>query len=136
VSIKMDRWGKDHWSTFAYIETRIVDRKGIPDRNNMRTDIDLHPALLGPQLAVFGGNQKYPTRLKGSETVSDHDDWSCLDDAEEYGLIENIGSGINRVYRLKERGKIVAAALRAYKADGKNFASFSYDPANLPGGEE
>lgn len=64
-------FGKDHWSTFAYIETRCVDHKGVPDRNHMRTDRDRHPALAGNMALTI--QKKYPTLARGCE-IPDHDD--------------------------------------------------------------
>lgn len=122
--IEIDRWGKDHWSTFAYIETRIVDHKGVPDVRHMRCDCDLHPQFESPYMTHAAAGKKYPTRLAGGVQVPDHDDWCCLDDAEEAGLLENVGTGLNRVYVLTPWGRKVANALREHKAAGKNFASF------------
>lgn len=119
MPVPIEKFGKDHWSTFAYIETRIVDYKGLPDRRHMRTHAKLHPML-----GHLDGSA-YPTRLKNGETLVEHDDWSCLDDCEEHGLLENIGTGVNRCYKLTESGKKVAAALRDHKAAQKNFADFT-----------
>lgn len=125
--VPMDRWGKDHWSTFAYIETRVVDYGGEPDLRHMRTDVSLHPNM-GPHECVGGGlpidSAKHPTRLRDGASASPHDDWSCLDDAEAAGLLENVGSGANRRYRLTDHGLAVAASLRAHKAGGGSFATF------------
>lgn len=129
VSVPIAKWGVDHWSTFGYIETRIVDCKGVPDRAHMRCDIDLHPGLAGFErgrgLSREEMSKKYPTRLKDDELQENHDDWCCLDDAETEGLLENVGTGIHRVYRLTPKGRAVAAKLRDHKGAGKNFASFS-----------
>lgn len=122
--VPLEKWGKDHWSTFAYIETRIVDRRGIPNKEHMRCDRDLHP-----QFGHRGTTgKKYPTRLNDGTEQADHDDWSCLDDAEAVGLIENKGTGFNRVYVLTEEGKRCAAALRRHKGDGGNFGYFRWEP--------
>lgn len=48
--VPVEMWGKDHWSTFGYIETRCVDHDGVPDREHMRCDTDLHPGLAGTQI--------------------------------------------------------------------------------------
>lgn len=118
--VPIERWGADHWSTFAYIETRIVDHKGCPNIPHMRCDGDLHPQF------AHGGTtgKKYPTRYKGGE-LKDHDDWSCLDDCELIGLLENKGTGMNRVYKLTALGRLVAAQLRAHKAIEGSFATFA-----------
>ena len=68
--IPMSKWGKDHWSTFAYLETLAVDGgKGgwaIPEKARMRTNKKRHPHLLGStgfSSDALNGS-KYPTRLK------------------------------------------------------------------------
>ena len=124
--IPVEMWGKDHWSTFAYIEVRCVDHKGQPDRQHMRCDVDLHPGL-APHRRGFSDHtpKKYPTRLKGGVEVQDHDDWSCIDDMEEAGLLKWEGSGIYPIFVLTDKGKVVAGRLRAHKANGGNFAGFN-----------
>lgn len=117
--VTVDRWGKEHWSTFGYIETRIVDHEGVPSRGHMRCDRDLHPAL------DHGGGMA-PTRLFDGSTIPLHDDWSCLDDAEAAGFLTNVGTGLHRVYRLTDLGREVANALRAHKAAGGTFSTFRW----------
>ena len=114
----MHLWGKDHWSTLAYIETRIVDRE------HMRANPDLHPFFVNR--AARSTDRKYPTRLNDGSELHPHDDWSCLDDCEAVGLVENIGTGVNRAYRLTEEGERCTAALRKHKADGKRFHDFRW----------
>jgi hypothetical protein len=117
-------FGKDHWSTFAYMETRCVDYKGVPDRRHMRCDPTRHPGL-----AHIAWKNDYPTLLAGMVKLSKHDDWDCFYDLEEAGLLKDIGTGINPVAKLTKLGHTVAAALRKHKAEGKNFADFSWEPA-------
>lgn len=126
-AIPLDKWGRDHWSVFAYIETCIVDNGGVPDLRRMRTDVSLHPHM-GPYEPVGAGRPidgaEYPTRLRDGATAAPHDDWSCLDDAEAAGLLLNIHTGANRCYRLTDRGLAVAGSLRAHKARGGSFTTF------------
>lgn len=121
--VPVAQFGKDHWSLFGYIETRIVDCRGAVDARHMRTDPDLHPGL-----AVNGDGanytQKYPTKLARSEELADHDDWDCADDLVEAGLLDDTGTGINRRYALTPLGKKVASALRYHKGRGGSFATF------------
>jgi hypothetical protein len=124
VFVPLDKWGKDHWSTFAYIETRIVDHGGSPNCEQMRCDADLHPQFRNS--ANGESKKKYPTKLVDGSELHSHDDWSCLDDAEAAGLIDNYGTGINRAYRLTEEGRKCANALRHHKADGGRFADFRW----------
>lgn len=66
--ISMKAWGKDHWSTLLYLETRVVDHDGH---------------LAPPQMR---SGSEYPTRLKAGK-VSHHDDWDCVVDMIEQGLV-------------------------------------------------
>lgn len=125
-NIPMDQWGRDHWSTFAYVETRIVEHKGVLDIRHMRCDPSLHPLLAH---AGSHSSKLHPTRLRVG-TQAQHDDWSCLDDAEAAGLLRNIGTGMNRVYALTDAGHHAAAALRRHQAQGGGFAGFSYSAPN------
>lgn len=124
MTTPIEQFGKDHWATFAYIETRIVDHQGVPDNRHMRTHPKLHPGL-----GHLDGSA-HPTRLKNSKTIEDHDDWSCLEDCEAHNLLEHIGTGICPRYKLTPKGSRVAGALRAHKAAGKNFIDFN-PPENL-----
>jgi len=122
--IPIEMWGKDHWSTFAYIETRCVDHRGIPELSKMRCDNDVHPHLRDNRIPSIMADKKYPTRLKHGQTVEDHDDWSCAEDMEDYGLLVNDGTGVHPIFIMTERGKELAGQLRSHKMDGGNFASF------------
>jgi hypothetical protein len=120
--IPMSEWGKDHWSTLAYIETRIVDFKGVPDKRHMRCDNRLHPAF-----AHLETDKEYPTRLRGGVERHGHDDWSCIDDAIAEGLLEWHGTGVHPLFALTPKGLTVAGALRRHKASGGNFGEFAYE---------
>lgn len=103
--VPLPRFGKDHWTTFAYTETRTVDHHGQLGHDQMRCNPRLHPMLhaakpRGSQMrSVFdsGPGKEYPTRLKtefpdqngawGTEELHDHDDYTCLDDLVAAGLL-------------------------------------------------
>lgn len=130
-AIPMERWGRDHWSTLAYIETRCVDFGGDMTVNRglerMRCNHSLHPGLAG--WAQPDGSES-PTRLNDGTTVSNHDDWSCAEDMERDGLIEWLGTGIHPVFKLTDAGKAVAQQLRSHKAGGGTFSTFTPAPAS------
>jgi len=123
--IPVQDWGRDHWSTFAYIETRIVDANGYPDVRHMRCDPELHP-LFAHHGSFYRKGEPPPTRLRVGERRH-HDDWSCLDDAEEAGLLRNLGTDAHRKYEFTPEGVRVASLLRTFKATGGSFAAFSYE---------
>ena len=123
--IPPELWGKDHWSTFAYVANRILDYKGVPNLTHMRSDPNLHPGLpnISPMGNVLDG-AKYPTRLKDGREVTNHDDWSCVEDMEAAGLVEWRGTGISPVFKFTDSGYEVWAKLYRHKAEGNSFGSF------------
>ena len=127
MSVAIEKFGKDHWSTLAYIETRCVNHKGIPNREHMRCDLDRHPGLVN---LASNGTKKYPTLLKGGEELPDHDDWDCVDDLIAVGFLEWGGTGINPVFKMTPDGLDVAARLRKHKGNGGRFGNFEYQVNN------
>ncbi len=125
-------WGEDHWSTFAYIATR-VGGDGEPDKNKMRTDVDRHPGLAGQHMAYLHAvdTTKYPTRLKGGVALTDHDDWDCVEDAIAAGLLLWGGTGLHPVFALTDRGWVVLREIVTHKNTGGTFAEFVPSPAAL-----
>lgn len=140
--IGMERWGKDHWSTFAYVEVRIVDHRGKLSHDHMRCHSH-HPAMLSAKRAVSaasGCGDAYPSLLRDGETAAHHDDYDCIDDMIAVGLIEvtmpeppaaTLITGLveqemmtRAVYRLTERGQAVAAQLRQHKGAGGKWSTF------------
>lgn len=112
-------FGKDHWSTFAYVETRIVDHAGMLDHNHMRCDADQHPLLMSAKNRMITvGLSKYPTKLKSSTTpnaegvfgfaeLADHDDYDCLEDMITAGLLTVVMPQADGNVFCDARGKVV-----------------------------
>lgn len=127
--VPVARWGKDHWSTFVYIETRCVDYKGELNKQHMRTKRDKHPDLEGDAQKRFSlAYKEYPTQLKNyfedpTDCLDDHDDWDCIEDMIAAGLVEKIDND-DLWYRLTTEGRRIASLIRQHKAQGNNFASF------------
>lgn len=118
--LTMAMFGRDHWSTFGYIETRIVDYRGVPDKRHLRCHHGRHPL----QAHQGGCASAYPTRLRDGLTCHNHDDWDCLDDCEREGLLVNNGSAANPVFELTDLGRKIAAQLRAHKAAHGKWSTF------------
>ena len=113
-------FGKDHWSTFAYIETRCVNHRGVPAREHLRCIHGRHPL----QAHEGGDASECPTRLKGEVLLHNHDDWDCLDDLEREGLLANIGSTVNPQFKLSPIGHEISKQLRAHIANDGPLAAF------------
>ena len=129
--VPVARWGRDHWTTFAYVETRWVDHRGMLSHDQMRCDRQRHPMFYSAKRRViaFGTDAdgaRYPTRLKtdtpgadgrwGVAEMSGHDDYDCLDDAIREGRIDVI------MPRLRE-------------PHGDIFLDAYDRPVQVPGGE-
>jgi len=131
-----EKFGKDHWSLLAYVETLVVDNQPI-DRRRMRCNPTTHPLLTAPYQHKRWEPQ-WGTRLKGyfdahdkaAHQLPEHDDWDCLEDLDAAGLVEfqTLTSGI---VRLTPEGRRVANELREHKQNGGNFASFTPTPEHV-----
>lgn len=137
ISIPPERWGKDHWSTFLYIETRCVDYGGKINNDHMRTKQDKHPNLVGEAQTSLGVVQRNcATRLKNyfndkSDKLDDHDDWDCVVDMTAAGLLEcsdvnSINKKLDFVFKMTVLGYEVIMSLRKHKADGGHCSNFEW----------
>lgn len=137
--ITPDRFGKDHWSLLAYIETLVVDNQPI-DRRRMRCNPTTHPTLVAPhqhqrwepqwgtRLKNYFLKEYFDAHDKAAYQLPEHDDWDCLEDLDAAGLVEfqTLTSG---VVRLTPEGRRVANELREHKQNGGTFAGFTPTPA-------
>ncbi len=121
--VPMADWGKDHWSVLAYVETCAVEQQTL-DRRRLRINPKRHPLLAH----ISWDNRDYPTMLGRGATLGNHDDWDCIEDLEEAGLV-NILSAVNTAVTMTELGTEIAHALRRHKLAGHNFAEFSWNPS-------
>jgi hypothetical protein len=102
--VPLDKFGKDHWSTFAYLESRIVNYQGKINHKHMRCDENRHPIFASagsvkPFSASWGdNNKKYPSLIKGElvdgkwtvGNKENHDDYDCLTDLIREGFLEAV----------------------------------------------
>jgi hypothetical protein len=144
--VAIDQFGKDHWSLFAYVESRCVDGVdgfGVLEKVRLRANPLRHPLL-----AHLGHwDENWGTRLHGLFAVpgyvnpavaiasglmlGQHDDWDCLDDLVAADLVETI-SLANLAVKMTPVGQKMAAELRDHKARGGHFAGFVRTNADLP----
>lgn len=134
--VPMDRWGKDHWSTLAYLETVAVDHGGFQvgvdarmktNRRHARVLMACpRPKRSAPATMAQVMAPEHATRLRDGTVVPQHDDWACVQDFVGEGLFAD-GAEVEpgAVLRLSERGLALAAALRAHKAAGGQFREFT-----------
>ncbi len=129
--IPIEKWGEDHWSTLAYLETCAVDQHGNIDNRRMRCNPRLHRGFT--HSASFSGNpDAYPTQLH-SGVEHNHDDWSCAEDMVASGLIalsfwtkqhgETFGHQ-RGIVTLTDLGMQMASLLRQHKASDGVYGNF------------
>jgi hypothetical protein len=139
-TIKVEDFGRDHWSVLAYMESLCVDsaKKGIGeiDKRRMRTNERRHKMhAVNLNHGVGHWQADFGTRLAGywdamgktvkKRQVAGHDDWDCLDDLEDAGFLEVL-SEANGFVVMSEKGMKVAGELRAYKAKGGMLSGFRW----------
>ncbi len=116
INIPIELWGKDHWSTLAYIETVIVEQQYFSIKKDQRMRTHSHHK----ELMHIDGSDEYGTRLNNKKEIFYHDDWDCVYDAEKEKLV-NIKD--NKV-TFTEYGYHILASLRKHKSEGGNFSNF------------
>lgn len=109
--IPMRLWGKSHWSTLAYLETRCVDHGGKVERRHLRID----------------RKGEYPTRLNNGTTQAWHNDLDCIEDMRHAGLLK--GSAHTAI-TLTRYGWELAAALRRHIAETRQSGTFDPNGAS------
>lgn len=137
--IPMNQWGKDHWSTLAYLETVMVDCAGFQVgadprmRSNRRNARVMREQCARPKRSAHRWspcvvmNPEHGTRLNDGKVLSNHDDWMCVQDMAEAGLFTVGVDGVEpgQTLHLSPRGLELCAQLRAHKAQGGKFANFT-----------
>lgn len=135
--VPMNKWGKDHWSTLAYIETVMVEVQGFQVgfdarmRQKRRTFRVMHEQCPQPKRPSRGGmgipmEPKYGSRLNDGTSLEGHDDWDCVQDMAVEGLftvgVEGVEPGAT--LQFSEKGLNLAQALRKHKIGGGVFGNF------------
>jgi hypothetical protein len=116
-------WGKDHLTTLLYVETVCTDRGGIAEAARMR---QWSGRVLRGDVSHARpcfSDKDYPTRLRNGDELTEHDDWDCVEDMVQAGLILWGGTGILPVLKLTDKGWALAGVLRRYIAEGGSSVS-------------
>lgn len=131
--VPVDKWGKDHWSMFAYVGHCVTEREGFMSGPRLRCKDD-RPGIQ----RAYGQrwDPKYGTRLNGyfqspndkTLMLPDHDDIDCLQDMEAEEMVL-LGTTVSMFVQLTDKGREFEEALRRFKQDGGNFSDFSNSPA-------
>lgn len=142
--IPVEYWGKDHYSTLAYVETIMVDcaagfEVGLDprmraNRRNFRVLLEGRRSPRRPSSTSWKMartmDPKHTSFLKLGATSEDHDDWSCLQDMAAAGLFTDKADCVEpgNMLHLSDLGKRFVTELREFKASGGSFGQFAPSP--------
>lgn len=138
--VPLDKFGRDHWSTLAYVETVMVECGGFQvgsdphmrsGRRNWRVLREGCPKPKRPTRSSLANDlvmsREHGSRLSDGTYVPGHDDWHCIQDMVVLGFFDSDAEpGVT--LRFLPLGQSVALALRQHKANGGTFASFTPPP--------
>ncbi len=137
--IPEDLFGRDHFSTLAYIETRLVDGKKYVICCDARMRTDAHNRRIfmhrpGKQISnpnrymvAMIGRPASPTRLRDGIEVPQHDDWDCIQDMAKAGYI--VGDALRYPFRGMPRPTGVGSA--AARKELADFYRLQIDPTGV-----
>jgi len=125
--IPVEVWGKDHWSTLAYIDALMVDHKGkFEMKGDARMRSNRRHFRLMPTPNGVTMSPEHGSRLLDGSIVAGHDDWCCVQDFANAGLLnrtpEQLEPGV--VFKLSTKGNELVERLRVHKKNGGTFSNF------------
>lgn len=133
--IPLELWGVDHWSTLAYIETVIIDHGGFPivynarmrhGRRNFRV-MQEGREYFQKKTNGIPMDSEHGSRLSDGRIALGHDDWHCIQDFAEVGLLsvgpDEIDVGCEP-FKLSQIGRELCNQLREHKSNGGTFKTF------------
>lgn len=125
--VPVELFGKDHWSTLAYIETKLVDGGGYSVRFDprMRQNRRHFRHLSGNKQNGVPMDVNAGSRLADGTFIKGHDDWQCVQDMLHIGWFKGTDGDWDAGMPLKltPLGVVAAAAVREHKMSGGNFAT-------------
>jgi hypothetical protein len=134
----MDHWGQDHWSMFAYMATVMFEYGGFQcgfdpkmrqNRRNFRIMMDQYPYPKRNGKSNAKGmvmDERSKSRLTDAEASATHDDWHCVQDMANAGLL-NVTAGQVQPgvwLHFSERGYKYLDLLNKHKMTGGSFSDF------------
>lgn len=137
--IPMSHWGQDHWGTFAYVDTVMVecgsfqvgrDPRMKASRRNFRVMTQECPNPKRAHRTASGlampMDLAHSTKLNDGQLVAGHDDYACLQDMAAEGLFLQAPNEVEPGVKLQfsPRGVDAINALRDFKRNGGQTADF------------
>lgn len=124
--IPMSNWGKDHWSTLAFIETVMVENGFFPFKGDARMRSNRRHFRLMPSDFGIVMPREQGSRLKDGTNAENHDDWCCIQDMAAEGLLDKPQEDLDVGVRVKfsDKGMRIAQQLRTHKMNKGSFGNF------------
>ncbi|TAL41401.1 MAG: hypothetical protein EPN91_10830 [Salinibacterium sp.] len=102
--ISPERWGRDHYSTLAYLGHVYHRDAGQIERDKMRCKESRRHMKGELARMIPEDGTRYPTRLQNGDELDDHDDYDCAYDLVAGGVLTDVGTGINPQFELTPKG--------------------------------
>ena len=132
--IPITHFGRGHWSTLAYAETVMVECGGF------QVGFDGHMRQCRRNFRVMSEECPRPTRLRScgigipmdtahstiladGSVVEGHDDWHCIQDMVETGILSGECQP-GEILQLTDLGKSLVEQLRDHKRKGGAYGNF------------
>lgn len=121
-------WMQAHWTAFYYVaEIAAQDGSCKPDPKRLRCNELEHPEIAkrlreqaDGEVPVLEGHDTETT----VGTLYEHDDWSCLEDAEDAGLLSCDYRGSQKKYKLTPMGYRALKLIEEHLAEGLEVKDF------------
>lgn len=132
--VPITQFGRDHWSTLIYLETVMVEcggfqigfdarmRQGRRNFRVMREECP-RPKRSSHTMEAVVMQPEHSTVLADGSIIEGHDDWHCVQDMIENGLLSGECEP-GETLHLTNLGKSFVEQLRDHKRNGGTYASF------------
>lgn len=124
--IPFSNWGRDHWSTLAFIETVMVEKGSFPIMGDARMRSNRRNFRVMPAANAMCMDLESGSLLADGTTVKGHDDWCCIQDFAAEGLLDKAQEEIDigETIKFSDLGISIAHKLREHKIKGGSFGTF------------
>ena len=113
--------GRDHRSLLLFLQTVAANNAGRLARGEPRMTCKHRTHETATRTAAAWESQ-YGTRYDDGRTDPLHDDWDCFDELENWGFIENRGTGMQPLVSLTPKGHAYAVQI-LQERDARNRAA-------------
>lgn len=122
--IPMNKWGRDHWSTLAFVATVMADRGQFVMTGDARMRSNRKNFQAMPSTNGIVMRKEHGSRLSDGSSVEDHDDWCCIQDFAAEGLLTVEEIDVGERFRFSNKGQALVTSLLTHKMKGGTFSNY------------